>query len=175
MSLIIGLAGRARSGKDTVAAMLEGYHRVSFADPIKDACRAAFGLTDQELYGSLKETPRHNLCGKSPRQVMQWFGTEFARDRIGSDVWLRQAARRIEGHPRVVIPDCRFENEALWIKQRRGFIVLVERPGIDPVHAHSSESGLPSSLIDFTIQNLGGLEELKAKVDQFIEWLERTT
>jgi hypothetical protein len=53
--------------------------------------------------------------GATPRSLMQMIGTEWGRERIAQDVWikawLRQVAKVPEGTP-VVVDDCRFPNEA---------------------------------------------------------------
>ena len=43
--ILIGITGPARSGKDTVAGFLieQGFHRVSFADPLKAGVAAIVG------------------------------------------------------------------------------------------------------------------------------------
>ena len=57
--MIIGLTGRAFSGKDTVGAYLSRAHNFSmlaFADPIRDALMAAFGLDYRVFKPENKET-----------------------------------------------------------------------------------------------------------------------
>lgn len=56
---IVGIAGKARSGKDTVAKYLieeYGFKSISFATALKEGLgRRVFGLTDDQLYGDKKE------------------------------------------------------------------------------------------------------------------------
>ena len=50
---LIGLTGKARSGKDTVANYLfnqHGYTRIAFADPVKLAAQQVFGLTHEQTW-----------------------------------------------------------------------------------------------------------------------------
>lgn len=57
---LIGICGRARSGKDTIANILVkefGFTRVALADPIKRAARDFFDLTWEQCWGDLKDTP----------------------------------------------------------------------------------------------------------------------
>jgi len=55
---LIGFLAKKRHGKDTSADYLVkkyNYKKLSFAKPIKDACKILFGFTDEQLYGNLKE------------------------------------------------------------------------------------------------------------------------
>jgi len=119
MSRVIGIAGPARSGKDTAADYLieqhPQYHKASFADPIKDMLRVGLGLTDEQLYGDQKEIVDERY-GCSPRHIMQTLGTEWGRTYICDDLWVRTMRARIELAP-VIIPDIRFENEAAFVRE----------------------------------------------------------
>jgi len=53
--MIIGIAGNAGSGKDTVADHLvknHGFVKVSLADPLKRIVRDVFAFTDEQLWGA---------------------------------------------------------------------------------------------------------------------------
>ena len=74
--MIIGLTGKARSGKDTVAAHLqEAYksHHYWFSKPMKDACRSMFGWGDEHLYGELKEEVDQRYGIRSTMQKSKWL------------------------------------------------------------------------------------------------------
>ena len=91
---LIGLAGRAGTGKDTVAAHLAERYNVllyALANPIRGALAGAFGLGDELVDRSLKELPVPWL-GQSPRRLMQSLG-DWGRELCGADVWLRVAER----------------------------------------------------------------------------------
>lgn len=51
---IIALAGRAGSGKNTVAKLLNA-HEVSFAEPLKRFCQEVFAFTDAQVWGPSEE------------------------------------------------------------------------------------------------------------------------
>lgn len=56
--MLIGLSGKARSGKDTAGAILHelsGYNLYSFASSLKDICGELFSFTDAHRDGDLKE------------------------------------------------------------------------------------------------------------------------
>lgn len=47
--VLLGLLGRKRAGKDTLANILTreyGFHQLVLADPLKEACRALFDFND---------------------------------------------------------------------------------------------------------------------------------
>lgn len=168
--MILALHGRARSGKDTVGRYLEeryGFRRYAFADPIRDALRAAFGLTDWH-FDEGKELPVPPF-GKSPRQMMQLFGTEFGRQLIHPACWLLVAEQKYAGVENLVITDCRFTNEAVWTLMKGGHVIEIVRPDAPRVATHSSENGIAEGFIGYTIRNEGSLEDLYAKVDEVMK------
>jgi hypothetical protein len=106
---IIGLTGRKHSGKTTVAEHLEAEHgfvRLAFADPLKRACAEIFGLDVAQLADpTYKATPLPEWDGLTPRQILQWTGTELFRERFHElatwtddepRVWVRACVNRIE-------------------------------------------------------------------------------
>ena len=145
---LLGITGKARSGKDTAADFLvaNGWVRYRFADPLKAAIRVMFGLTEVHTDGVYKERPIPWL-GVSPRQLMQTLGTEWGREMIRDDIWLRVADKILidvedQGAIGVVIPDVRFPNEAAWIRNHGGTVVELKRTAAEQVHAHVSEAGI---------------------------------
>jgi len=184
---LIGIAGTAGSGKDTVADYLHErykFARYSFADPIKAGVKAAFGLLDAHFTDrDLKEAPVEYLNNRSPRQLAQWFGTEFGRNLVAEDIWIRMADVRYRAYDEenqssfggvfvegMVIPDVRFENEAEWIRERGGFVVHLVRPDVIKVHAHSSERGVAYVKgTDYVLMNVDTIDTLHERVDFMME------
>ncbi len=114
---------------------------MKFAGPLKSML-FAIGLTDEEIEGSRKESPHPLLCGKTARLAMQTLGTEWGRDMIGPDfwvnVWTETAREELHQGGRVVVDDCRFENEAGTVRRLGGTIIrLTGRGGI--ASGHQSE------------------------------------
>lgn len=168
--MIIGLTGKARSGKDTVAEHLKEaykFHHYWFSKPMKDACRSIFGWDDAHLYGELKELndERYEV---SPRVALQTLGTEWGRNTINSDLWILRAQKEMEQHKNIVISDCRFDNEAEAIIEAGGIVIEISRESANEVAAHSSENGISSKLINFHIENNGTLTDLYRSVDNFL-------
>lgn len=80
---------------------------------------------------------------RSPRQILQWWGTEYRR-RQDPDYWTRKLSQRVayyanDLHERhFVIPDCRFPNEVAALRALGGELWRVSRPGIAPAGNHVS-------------------------------------
>ena len=180
--ILIGLAGKARSGKDTVGNYLETqhfFHSTAFADRLKEICAEIFDFTEEQLWGDLKEEV-DPLVGKSPRFCLQYVGTEIARA-CWPDVWLWHLEKNVRHWMAdgldMVVTDVRMENEAGLIKDLGGYLIRVDRDqarASNGVPNHSSETALDDwQEWDLVIDNNGSLEELYAQVDRFITALRR--
>ena len=167
MRKLIGVAGRARSGKDTfVRGLINlGYTRGAFADALKQvtalvANEPLHNFTDDEL----KEA--HSVAlGMSRRKALQRVGKGM-RDILRDDIWIQRLLSTWEaaGEIPFAISDVRYPNEAVLVRERGGIIVNIERPllgGLTGEAAlHESELGLPPELVDFTVVNNGSIEDL---------------
>jgi hypothetical protein len=170
---IIGIAGPARAGKDTLARALiyafDGTGVVieqrSFAEPIRRFICQIIGTGLKGLEAS-KEDPHPLLAGKSPRYAMQTLGTEWGRQLIGENFWCDLAlaralsARNDEGIG-TVFSDVRFENEASAIRNAGGVIVHIRRPGVGIQSNHASESGVAVGSRDWCFDNSASIHELE--------------
>jgi hypothetical protein len=171
---LIGIAGPARAGKDTIGNFLKsayGYELLGFADPLRRFARDICCLTPEE-YEAQKDKVI-DWIGKSPRQMMQTLGTEWGRNMVNENLWILKAmtdagADAIDGIY-TAITDVRFENEAEAIRGRGGYIIHVARPDALQVNAHVSEAGVQKHPRDFTIINDGSLTDLYAKVNEVME------
>lgn len=175
MPRLIGLTGYARSGKSTVASILRqahAFHEISFAEPIRDFTRQLLGYSAAELEAN-KETPIDWLEGvTTPRRIMQTLGTEWGRNMIHREIWLRVALREakeclVEGCSDVVISDVRFVNEADAIIAEGGEIWRVFRNAAEPKIGqvlHASEAEVGTIGFDVFISNNGTLDALMRKV-----------
>lgn len=174
--MLIGIHGFKQAGKDTLADLLVreyDFRKVAFADRVKEAVAAAFGVPRKFLWGgetgkqTLTRIPWADFRGirrrerahpefLTVRELLQTFATEMCRDKLPG-IWYRYLP--LEGR-RVVVSDVRFPDEASFLKGRGAFIVRVLRPGREPGE-HASESGLPQDLVDHTLVNGGSLARFK--------------
>lgn len=176
---IIAICGRKRSGKDTVAnhlCKLFGYKNVKISDQLKIVVKQLFNFTDNQVELDEKESIDIRW-GVSPRQAMQFFGTEIMQyeiqkliPNIGRLFWIRSFIERhiktINENDRFIISDMRFLHEYEELKKYNIFVITIERDHVcDHVCDHASEReylDIPANLI---IHNDGTLEELLIKID----------
>jgi hypothetical protein len=164
---LVAFTGLAQAGKTTAAQgfLSLGYDRMSFADPLKAMVRCITPVAD-------KEARPDALCGKSLREVYQSLGTDWGRDMVGGDIWIRAGRARIEELMGdvldstirgIVIDDIRFDNEALLVRDMGGIVVEITRPNTSQM-AHASEAGIARNLIDHTFDNTEDADTLKQRV-----------
>lgn len=162
--MIIGLSGPAFVGKSTVAGNIIERHGgvvLSYASPLKDALITLTGF-DRKIFTDKDEKliPRMLFGGKSSRQVMQLFGTEFCRMMLREDFWLILMSCRIANYPdeNIVIDDVRFQDEANLIQESGGFVIELSRASVKYDRSHASEQGV---VADYHINLPLGLTEAK--------------
>lgn len=107
---------------------------------------------------------------RSPRQIMQWWGTEYRRA-AQPGYWVSKVAQRIHWlhkalHARlVVITDVRFEDEANLVRNLGGQIWQIKRPGCEVgAGAHVSEVSGDSFTPNFVINNAHDMRHLQQLV-----------
>jgi hypothetical protein len=212
--IVLGLAGAAGSGKDSVADYLVrcyGFVKFSFSDALYREVAEAFGLEDESLLRdrATKEVETGRLalgnCKQyefvvrmaeysddsvatylaslkvphSPRQILQWWGTEYRRAQnpnywvIAADNWLRGLKEVFpypETRPQLFVnTSIRFENERAWIHSFEGGNVWhIHRDSAAPVAAHESEAPLPVVIVERELWNNYTLEYLHKGVDQLL-------
>jgi hypothetical protein len=206
--ILLGLAGAAGSGKDAVADYLGrryGFIKFSFSDALYREVAAAFGLPDDSLLRDreTKEVPSELLALEfctddefvrvvqrfpgepvtitdpiSPRQILQWWGTEYRRAQ-DPDYWIAQAeqwlvrvheiTRYPEHRPQLFVnTSVRFPNEHAWIKELEGNVWHLRRDAAAPVAGHVSETPLPVLDGEREIFNNYTLDYLYKGVDQLL-------
>lgn len=175
MERLIGLYSPApRSGKTFTATVLahKGYQPLSFAEPIKRMAVEFFmglGYSKEEALSlawvdKAKILPEINA---SSRFVLQTIGTEWGRNYIAEDIWVRCLCARAQEFLHVVVDDVRFENEAKAIKDMGGEIWFIKRPFMSHDFNHTSEGALDNwDGFDHFIDNNGTLEEFRLKIDK---------
>lgn len=141
---VVGLCGLLASGKDTVADFLLelGFRRASFAGRLKDVVSQAFAWDRTLLEGRTAESrawreqvdegwaSRLGMPGLTPRKVLQLWGTDVVRNAFHPDFWmhaLEHAIARGTYGSRVVVTDCRFENEVAMIRRLGGHVWCIQR------------------------------------------------
>lgn len=184
--LLIGIAGKAHCGKDTIGDYLiknHNFQTYSFAMPIKKAICEMFGLQMSIFEDPETKEKIIPFWGYSPRQMAQLLGTEGGRDLFDANIWVRRAhiewcaliksaitlkkiSQSLETAIRgMAITDVRFENEAAWIRNQGGKIWHIKRDVAAKVSDHVSENGIEPVAGDLGIANDGTISELYENVD----------
>jgi hypothetical protein len=176
MPIVIGIAGRARTGKTTAARYLEevhGFACFAFADPLKRIARTLMPHWHAwHLEGGGKEIPDPRT-GVVPRVLLQEIGAGGRRAHEG--LWLLAAAQDLaalqdrEVRRPAVWSDVRYPNEAEWIRGLGGTVLHLVRTSAPRVRDHESESGLEPCPADIVYRNDGDLESLYAALDGVVE------
>jgi hypothetical protein len=170
--MIIGVSGKARSGKNVFAEFLaaeifrrtgEAYILMAYADELKKMVQREFDLSWGQLWGDEKETldkryikpEKPYSCGVGKdgplpdrywtgREIMQSYG-EFHRS-IEWNFWVRKLFSIIEEkeYKNVIITDVRYPNEVDPVIERGGYHVRITRPVDNKIHrpTHASEISL---------------------------------
>ncbi len=172
MNYLVGISGKARSGKDTFAHMLSrrlqsktgfGFVLMAYANELKNRIQKDFDMSYEQLWGNEKEDydrrykkDRQNwIAGRrdydeikenfwTPREVMQAYGQFFRT--IDYDFWVKYLFKVIEEKEfeNVIVTDLRHINEVDAVVDRGGYHVRIEREEKDDVHndQHISETAL---------------------------------
>jgi hypothetical protein len=143
-----------------------------------------------ETYGTFELEFVVGMKQMTVRQLLQETSTDSLRDRLHPNVWVNALMadyvrpshkearyydeinkRGLAGYEEVwgeypdwIITDTRFLNEAKVIKDRKGIIIRVNRPGVKPINNHKSETELNDYDFDYVIDNDSDLKSLESKV-----------
>jgi hypothetical protein len=168
--IVIGICGRARSGKTTAAntlALYRGCHVVGLADGIREAFMGLSGPT-AELHKELTEA--HNF-----RRMLQTLGTESRNAVNAPGLWVHLVLAKIhylsQIHPvprlAFVIPDIRYRHEESMIRfqvarwrGRFGVLKLIRPAAGIPEADHSSERDVDNVPCHGEYRNDGTIEQL---------------
>lgn len=178
---IIGIAGYARSGKDTLGRFLvddHGFEQRSFAAALKEVLYQTNPLVESNF----EESPYLGFCtvqhlvdavgwdrakelspGKfGVRGLLQRLGTEGGRNVLGQNIWVDTVMSTLnDPYGKYVFTDMRFPNEYEAIKKVGGVCLRIERPGTAPVNPHISETALDSYPFEVWVTNGGTIDDLR--------------
>ncbi|MGD7046960.1 AAA family ATPase [Rossellomorea marisflavi] len=162
----IALAGKMRSGKDTIAEFAVntyGFKHFAFGDELKRHYHELFGEKESK-----------------PRSGYQWFG-QVARSH-DPDIWVDKCFQTLNGYEdnNIIITDLRQPNEYKKCKEEGFYIIKVhcdddlrlqrilsKNDSFNPDDLnHETEQHIDSYKCEYVITNNGTLEELE---QQFID------
>jgi hypothetical protein len=197
--MIIGFAGRMRSGKTELAKVCErfGYKKLYFALPLKQLCADILDIsidglnkaknenTDIGLYigddictilaeetDIPLETVKETCYGKTinnVREMLQFIGTDLIRQ-YNKDWHVNRIKEMIDPQYDYVLDDVRFPNEKQLIEELGGDCWFVTRTTFDNVSNHESETSLTwHNCWNKVIVNDGTLQFLIFKWETFMD------
>lgn len=168
--MIVGLMGKARSGKDTAADILVeefGYKNVAFSDEVKRIAIEHFGCTHEEVY--VEKTALS-------RRILQGIG-DGLREEIDKNIWIDKVLNEGSRDKLLAIPCIRYHNEAKVVRSLGGVIVKIvrdDRPDIEYNADHVSEMEQEGIVPDITIYNNSTVGEFRKHVKTAFETLKKT-
>jgi hypothetical protein len=139
----------------------------------------------EQTYGTFRMEYVVGMQQMTVRQFLQELGTDACRKGLHTNTWVNalmadykrhpehfndvaNGRETGDGYPNWIITDTRFSNEADAIKKAGGILIRVDRPGIAPVNAHPSETGLDNYQFDEYITNDGDLKKLTETVKEIL-------
>ena len=179
--MIIGISGKAGSGKDTAAKMLEVLYAnpdisyedfanrryknfadiqiVHFADTLKETAQVLFRISEWETNTQEGKKTTISWIGKTVRELLQGIG-QGLRDAIDPNLWVKILFANTKDWTNIIIADVRYPNELEAIKEYGGIRIRIDRKGAGAGN-HSSETALDDyKEWNFHIINNSSIEDL---------------
>ena len=188
--MIIGISGKALSGKDTSANMLKRLYMypdttykfyannlkdmkvyapviiVHFADMLKETAKVMCDLDDWDVNDQDGKRQTIKWLGITVRELLQKLGT-CVRQGIDNEFWIKSLYAENEYVENIIIADVRFPEEVKSIKDRGGIVLRLVRDGAGAGN-HISETALDDYTDwDYVIENNGTLEDLFENLREF--------
>lgn len=185
------LCGSRNVGKDTVADMLVrdfGFKHYSISSSLKRIVNHIFPQLTPTLLNDtiLKDVPVSDLDNKTPREILQWFGTDVMQHQLQKVIpsternyWISKTIDEIQvsSHKSdyIVISDVRFDHELDALRRTfdnpvcigitRDPILIRSHPHhLDSSDVHESERGALELSCDTVISNNGTISDLHREI-----------
>jgi hypothetical protein len=180
---LLGIHGKKRSGKDTVAGMVKArcfgeVQTIAFGDAMKKIASVAYGIPlplfydddkkEQKFYKDFPSGP-----GMSPRLACTTMHDALTPV-LGEGIFIGPVRKVweecLDKDILLIITDVRFSWEEEFIISEGGTIICVERDATDGLAGtHASEVGLTGNYTNHVIKNNGSLADLDAQVVKFLQ------
>ena len=168
---IVMLSGWSGSGKDAAASLMieeMQFHRLAFADAVKQECSTLYGLALERFYRGKDRALEHPIpawpTARTPRDLLLLHAADA---RVKDDeLFARMVATDIRDSDaqRIVISDWRYHVELETLRSEfpdaRFVTVRIYRTGINQ-SANPSEHNLDGMIPDVTIHNDGSISDLR--------------
>ena len=183
---LIGMAGRARSGKNLAAKYIRDIIRkkdpsrltgeLGFADGVKSVTAEALSVNRMTFFEDKNKEKLFQVGEETEltgREILQRVGTESFRVGVCDDFWVYRLMKVIKSQPDFffVITDIRFVNEVNAVEAAGGIVMHLTRDtGL--TDDHPSETSLDSYTFPCEINNDGTKEELYKELENWIKELD---
>lgn len=155
----IGISGKAKAGKDTLASMLveahPGFNIHGFADRVKQVAMSMFPqMNPENLFGDshLREEliPGTQITYRQVLLDVGKLGRSYSKD-----FWVESTLPYMENNQDIIIKDLRFENEYNFLKSHDFFLVRIKRKSHTKIHdiSETEQDGLTDDMFDLVIEN----------------------
>ena len=178
---LISVSGKKRSGKNTVASIINKltnnkFEEKAFAYLVK---KFASELTNIPMDGWETEEDKSKELGpewftfdanglKMPmtrRLFLKKLGSDACNQHLHKNTWVNGLFKDWEESNSWIVTDVRFPQEVDSIRNRGGVIIRIKRPGLGDEDSHISETALDDYKgFDYNIVNNGSLADLEEKV-----------
>ena len=149
MTKILGIGHYSRVGKDTFANELirliaemspdMKVAKISFASKLKAIAHDLYGwagLQDEAYYNDKATEHMRDvklpILEMTPVQLWVALGTDAIREQVYANTWIDYVLKTKTDHDLIIIPDVRFPNEALAIRETNGHLLKMVREGHRP-------------------------------------------
>lgn len=135
---IISISGNARCGKDTMGQNFSSVLKdlgikskvVSFAYELKKSVDE-FLKSQTGISAFTDNDDEKRLI----RPFLVCWGTDIMRG-INDNIWIERLTESLSDSCVNIITDLRFTNELNWVKDNKGFSIMLERDGIGPANEY---------------------------------------
>jgi hypothetical protein len=109
---------------------------------------------------------------ETPRQLLQFVGTELIRECISPYFWCKVLDESIQNEAKVVITDVRFFEERQYVTAKKGTLIRIDRTNNETEKDnHASETNLGAdNEYDYLLKNNGTIEELQDRLETLYKY-----
>lgn len=135
-------------------------------DKIRKIVENEWGYTiSEEARNQMEE--HHGAEFDTPRDVLRYVGTHILRNCLSENIWIELAMQKIqESKGKIVITDCRFENEREAFRKLGAVLCLVKRNDNGENIEHEFSLGQESDY-DVVFNNDGTLHAYESTIDMW--------
>lgn len=157
---LIGLAGRAETGKDTAAIILRDaleLRTYTFAEPVTRKCAQLLDMEHHEFLMLPKKTPC-SIGAITKRELMQHMGADLRKEnKYFATEYVQHQMDCNEDNNYLfngqLITDVRLPLEVDWVRSKSGIIIHIKNPNAEPAPADITEQDLEIQENDYVLIN----------------------